>query len=234
MSGLAHYLEDEGLATVIVALIREHIVSMNPPRALWVPFELGRPFGAPGDRGLQARVLNAALALLDQDADEPLLVDFDEEAPFANGDPEWTPPAGLDHGDPLSELDSLIPTWQRARERNGRTTVGISGLTPLEAGEYVARFLGDDPMPNPKGMAPVARARFAIDDLKAIYLEAALADGGHPSTRQLNDWLWQGTRMGELLIDFQHRALTGDDRNLKLIAGGLVPAERTLRYRVDD
>ena len=80
MSGLAHFLEDEGLSTVVVALIREHVVKMSPPRALWVPFEMGRPFATPNDVELQQRVLKAALALLDEPTSEPLLQDFAEES----------------------------------------------------------------------------------------------------------------------------------------------------------
>ena len=147
MSGLAHYFEDEGLATVIVALIREHIVAMRPPRALWVPFELGRPFGAPRDAGLQRRVLLAALNLLDRAAAEPLLADFDEEAPYPHGDPDWQPPGELDDGSALAEARSLLPDWQRARDRNGRSAVGLSGLEPLAAVEFIARHDLDNDQP---------------------------------------------------------------------------------------
>lgn len=230
MSGLAHYLEDEGLATVIVALVREHIVQMRPPRALWVPFELGRPFGAPGDAGLQRRVLQAALALLDNTGATPLLLDFDEEAPFAAGDPGWRFPGELDRGGPVAEAASVMPAWEQACERIGRTTVGISGLEPQAAVEFIERFHGDAPMPNPRGMAPLARARFAIDDIKAFYLEAAMAAGGHPSSRQLQDWFWNETLAGALVREFQEHARTSSDKNLNLIAGSLVPADRTISF----
>lgn len=226
MSGLAHYLEDEGLATVIVALVREHIVSMRPPRALWVPFELGRPFGAPGDAGLQRRVLQAALALLDKTLTAPHLEEFDEEAPV-HDDSTWHFPGTLDNGSVLAEAASIMPIWQLACERLGRSTVGISGLAPEAAVEYIARFYDAEPMPNPKGMAPVSRARFAVDDIKAFYLEAAMAEGGQPSTRQLHEWFWSGTLAGALLREFQQRARVSADKNLKLIASSLVPAERT-------
>lgn len=230
MSGLAHYFEDEGLASVIVALVREHVVKMRPPRALWVPFELGRPFATPHDRQFQGRVLRAALALLDRPAPVPLLVDFDEEAPLAGGDASWQCPARLQDSDVLAEVASLAPAWQRARERSGRTTVGIGGLAPAAAAEYILRYHDDAPMPNPRGMAPVARARFAADDIKAFYLEAALADGGHPSPRQLQDWFWRETLAGALIREFQERARRSRDNNLKLIAGSLVPAERTIDF----
>jgi hypothetical protein len=230
VSGLAHYLEDEGLATVIVALVREHIVSMRPPRALWVPFELGRPFGAPGNADLQRRVLQASLALLDKKVTAPLLEDFNEATLAdggADGDDNWRFPGTPDNSSVLAEAASIVPIWQIARERLGKTTLGISGLTPEAAVEFIDRFHSADPMPNPKGMAPVSRARFSIDDIKAYYFEAALAEGGHPSTQQLHEWFWSGTLAGALLRDFQERARVSDDKNLRLIAGSLVPAERT-------
>ena len=44
----AHYLEEEGLATAGVSLVRENTERLRPPRFLWVPFELGRPFRGTG------------------------------------------------------------------------------------------------------------------------------------------------------------------------------------------
>jgi hypothetical protein len=229
VSGLAHYLEDEGLATVVVALVREHVVSMRPPRALWVPFELGRPFGPPGEAGLQLRVLRTALALLDRPPAGPIVEDFVIQESFpATGD--WRPPAALERASPLAEAASVMPVWQLACNRIGRTTVGISGLAPETAVEFVARYLSPEPLPNPKGMAAVARVRFAIDDVKAFYLEAALAEGGHPSSQQLRDWFWNETLAGNMIREFQDRALASDDANLNRIADSLVPAELSLSY----
>jgi len=228
VSGLAHYFEDAGLATVVVALVREHVVSMRPPRALWVPFELGRPFGPPGEVGLQLRVLRTTLALLERPPGGPLVEDFVAQD-FAPDD-GWRFPAELDCGSVLAEAAAVMPAWQLARERLGKTTVGISGLGPETAVEFVARYLSPDPLPNPKGMAAVARVRFAIDDIKAFYLEAALAQGGHPSSQQLRDWFWSETLAGNMIREFQDRALASADANLNRIAGSLVPAERTFGY----
>jgi len=230
VSGLAHYFEDEGLATVIVALVREHIISMNPPRALWVPFELGRPFGAPNDAGLQCRVLQTALALLDKPATTPLLQDFGEEASNQGGDADWRFPGELDTDGVIAEVFGVLPIWHLAQERNGRTTVGISGLTAESAVEYIERYHSDNPMLNPKGMAPVSRARFAIDDIKAFYFEAAMVAGGHPTSHQLHEWFWNHTLAGRMILDFQDRARNSEDKNLRFIAGSLVPAERTYQY----
>ena len=49
VGALGHYLERGGVPTTQISLIREHTERIRPPRALWVPFELGRPFGVPHD-----------------------------------------------------------------------------------------------------------------------------------------------------------------------------------------
>ena len=62
VGGLAHYFEDEGLSTTQISLIRVHTERIQPPRALWVPFDLGRPIGAPDNPDFQTRVVRAALS----------------------------------------------------------------------------------------------------------------------------------------------------------------------------
>ncbi|MGI9318576.1 MAG: hypothetical protein ACR2QW_14700 [bacterium] len=230
MCGLAHYLEDEGLSTVVVALVREHVVKMSPPRALWVPFEMGRPFATPNDVELQQRVLKAALSLLDEPGSEPILKDFAEEASHLDGDLHWAFPGKLDAESVIAEAGTVLPVWHKAQTRLSRTVVGVSGLSPEAAVEFIDRYHSPDPMPNPKGMAAVSRARFAIDDIKTFYFEAALARGGRPSSYQLNEWFWKQTLAGKMIFDFQETARHADDKNLRLIAGSLVPPERTYEY----
>jgi hypothetical protein len=80
VSAVGRYLEEAGIPTVQISLIREHTAAFNAPRALWVPFMLGRPFGAPGHAPFQKQVLQEALKLLEL-AQEPVLRDFLQEAP---------------------------------------------------------------------------------------------------------------------------------------------------------
>ena len=229
MSGLAHYFEGEGLSTVIVALVREHALAMQPPRSLWVPFELGRPFGAPNNAELQTRVLRAALGLLDQAGPAPLLADFNEDAP--DGDREWAFPSGLNNSNLQAELQDIQPCWQQVHDRNGGSTVGISDLSIEQAIEYVSRFHSDAPMKNPRGMSRIGRARFAIDDIQAYYLEAATVSNRQASAFQLAEWFWEQTLAGEMIREFQEKARTSDDNNLRMISGSLVPAERVNSLR---
>ena len=68
MSALGHYIEEEGIATVAIATVRPQAERTRPPRALWVPFELGRPFAPPSDPAFQKQVILAALRLLEAEA----------------------------------------------------------------------------------------------------------------------------------------------------------------------
>src|SRR5262249_31726274 len=149
VGALAHYLEGDGLPTTQISLVREHTATITPPRALWVPFELGRPLGAPGDTALQTRVLRAALALLEAPS-RPMLVDFPDDAPTA-ADASTPPVCPVSFASPpeaLRETDLLRAALQReiaqlrtwydlAMTRHGRTTVRISRLTPKKIKMFI-------------------------------------------------------------------------------------------------
>ena len=233
MSALGHYIEEEGIATVAIALIRPQAERTRPPRALWVPFELGRPFGPPRDPAFQRRVLLTALQLLEAKTGPVLLADFPEDDPREATDPDWRPPPDLAEADIEAEIAALAAYYASSCAERGRTTVGLSGLTPKAAGAYVAAWLRgpaanktppSSPVPE---LSPVLCLRFAIDDLKAYALEAAIAGGGRPSSRQLGDWLWNQTAIGAAIRELRRRLLTDEDERAKLIAGMfLVPSLR--------
>jgi hypothetical protein len=72
---LAAAIERAGIATTSISLLREVTEVIRPPRALFVPFPLGYPLGAPHDAALQHRAIAAALRLLER-ADVPVLAEF--------------------------------------------------------------------------------------------------------------------------------------------------------------
>ena len=123
MSALAHWLEEEGIATTLIALVRLHAEKVRPPRALWVPFELGRPLGPPNDPAFQRKVLATALRLLDSDGPPGTIVDYDEEDPDAADDPSWVCPELAGARDIASEVAALRVPYDNAVARFGRTTV---------------------------------------------------------------------------------------------------------------
>ena len=72
-------IEREGIATVSISLLSEVVSVLEPPRALFVPFPMGYPLGAPNDLALQHRIISAALDLLDRN-DVPVLEKFEGHA----------------------------------------------------------------------------------------------------------------------------------------------------------
>lgn len=76
VSLIAAAIESRGIATTCIILLREIAEKVRPPRALFVPFPLGYPLGAPHDAELQRKVIAAALALLEREGPGPLLADY--------------------------------------------------------------------------------------------------------------------------------------------------------------
>ena len=226
MSGLGHILEDAGLSTVSISLVREHTERIVPPRALWVPFEFGRPLGVPGDAGFQRRVLIAALNLLEIESG-PVLADYPEDvpgpAPSHDGE-GWVCPVSLqppvaDAGDDvlvsafLTELAELRPWYDIGLERRGQTTFGASGLDIVESGRFLGDFLHDQAPATDRW--PELRAgdvlKIVLMDVKAFYLEAAMARPGPASSRDLEDWFWGGTNGGKMFLALQRACAASDD-----------------------
>jgi hypothetical protein len=236
VSALGHYLEEEGIATVAIALIRPQAENTRPPRALWVPFELGRPIGPPGDPVFQKAVILTALGMLVEGGGPVRIVDFSDDDPREAPDPHWQPPivaTPIPSGREAlaeaveAELRALAPAYAQSCTRRERSTVGLSGLAPAQCGEYLATWLrGERPESPIADMSPGLALRFAIDDLKAFALEAALAPGGKSSSKQLGDWLWNDTALGASFQALRRDILAGDDERLKTVAAFFVPALR--------
>ncbi len=70
-------IEREGISTVSISLLREVTKIIRPPRALFVPYPLGYPLGAPHNATLQHNVIAQALSLLTR-TDVPVLESFQE------------------------------------------------------------------------------------------------------------------------------------------------------------
>ncbi|MFI5395771.1 MAG: hypothetical protein ACHQ9S_09585 [Candidatus Binatia bacterium] len=74
---VAAEIERQGIATVVIQLLREVAERVRPPRAVFVPFRHGHPLGEPNDPALQHAVIAAALRLLeDQSLSPPALADY--------------------------------------------------------------------------------------------------------------------------------------------------------------
>jgi hypothetical protein len=80
VSLVAAEMERQGIATVVIQLLREVAERMGPPRALFVPFRHGYPLDAPNDPPRQHAVIEAALRLLESPGlIPPVLRNFSRE-----------------------------------------------------------------------------------------------------------------------------------------------------------
>ena len=243
MSAIGHYIESEGVPTAGISLVRENTVGMRPPRALWVSFDLGRPFGAPGDAGLQTRVLRALLALLVREDGPVILDDFPEDAPKTAVDdmagmvcPVPLPRVALGDGRGpaaliAAEMAALAPWHALAVERTGRSLVGVTGLPVEAAVAHLAALIdGGTPAPAP-GLSAAQTLRFATEDLRSWYLEAASArPGPRASARAMADWFWGETAAGALVLALQPALATSPDGRLRRLAErALVPRQQQHR-----
>ncbi len=229
-------LEERGFATVAIASVRAQAEKTRPPRALWTSSQLGRPLGEPGDAQFQRRVVLAALGLLERTDGPVVLEDFDEDPPGWRDTPNWRAPTLMRSDDPLAapdawaaafgaELSALLPLWRTAQTRFGRTTVGLSFQAPTAWPAFAARFLAGEAPVVPKLDTPALALRMLSDDIKALYGEAAQAEGPAPSAHQIDEWFWRRTIAGRLLVALRTVAMASENNALKTVGGRFfVPA----------
>ncbi len=240
MCALAHYLERKGIATVVIALVHEHAEAIANPRTLSVPFELGRPLGAPDNPEFQLQVLRAALDLLDRPSG-PVLEEFPDLAPEPADYEGWACPVSLPRPDATSEgsherlvadeVARLLPWWDVAKDRRGRTTVGASGYGIEEAARIVSRYADGGEPEDPGPERKLSRSlKLACDDLMAFYTEAATAQPGGAASHDLADWFWGETAAGKAMLALRERAVGEDDKGMQLV-GNLLILPRSQAHR---
>ena len=236
MSAIGWYLEAQGIATVSISLIREHSVALKAPRALWVPFILGRPLGAPSNLEFQRKVLIDALGLL-QENQWPVIKDFSEEAPedeigFYSETlvcPVSFPTKNLEGSSQtrlLNEIAQLQAWHSLAVQVKGRSTTGITGCTPEELGTFVASWLTDQEIKSIKDLdyPPAATLKLATDELKAFYYESKSMQPGKHSVHSIQDWFWFDTTAGEVFLAIKEKISHFEDTSFKgLSTTSLVP-----------
>ncbi|MGE0699616.1 MAG: hypothetical protein AB7O57_11005 [Hyphomicrobiaceae bacterium] len=214
-----------------IALVREHAERMVPPRALWVSFPLGRPFGAPDDPGLQARVLAAALDLLVSATAHGALVDFPEDAPAMSLEemeglvcPVPLPRPARSHGtDHMTAVAAEVEQLASLAAGRKRSTYGISGLALEDVIAVLAALAAGRPAAAAPGLTLGQTLRFASEDLKTWYLEAvAGSTRAKVSPEPAADWFWGETAAGALLLAIAVAARNHADPDVRRVA------ERTL------
>jgi hypothetical protein len=250
VGALANFIERAGVATTSISLIREQSEMVRPPRALWVPFALGRPLGSADDPEFQKQVIRAALGML-ATATEPTIEDYPIEAPEEAEPGQWACPVNFRVSEDESftarltaEVTRLAPWSSETRAARGRTLFGASGATPDQV-EAVARALGKiadegnvvDPPDEGiewKFTMPLL-VRHLADDLRTFYHEAIASQPGPgaPNHEALTQWIFGEagagrTALGDTLLEIAEH-LTQDHRPASLIVRGWMIPEGHFR-----
>lgn len=246
MGALGHYIEDEGIATTGISLVREHTEGLRPPRFLWVPFELGRPLGAPNQPDFQREVLRKSLLLLESNSGPVLIEDFDEEAPIGedrnNEDVEgWVcpvnfPPPPSDRSERevalLAEIESLSPWYDFSVLKKGGSSVGASRLSAKQIATFFIKFL-DGEVENPQPEISLGNfLKIASEDIKAWYMEAATAQPGYSTSVEIQNWFWGETTAGAIFLDLNGVFEISEDPLLQYMSrSSFVPRNQRFRLK---
>ncbi len=227
---LARVFEEHGIATVTIAMVREHAAKVKPPRALFVPFFFGFALGRPNDADHQHCVLGAAFDLLGK-PEGPVLEDFPEDddpaiMPQASQVEAEAEQATRSAADEVTALRAFYERW--VDNHGGRTAVGLCGI-PQRRFRGVVRFLeacatGDDAADMDERPAGVSRPqfiRYCVDDLKAFYYEARMEQHREADEDSLHRWFWGSTAAGKLVADLAATLNESEDPALKGAAYGL-------------
>lgn len=191
----------------------------------------------PNDAAFQARVLLAALKLLEASSG-PVLEDFPEDA-LVSGDIStvWACPVNLSvEKANLSNTEQLREAFKRemiqlrswydlAVKKRGRTTVGVSGLNLETIGNFISAFLENGIPENPRRDLPLGLVlKLAVDDLKAYYFEAVTAQPGQvlPGSDRLADWFWNETIAAKVLLAVKQSCLNSSDPMLQAVGTKLL------------
>lgn len=200
------------MATITMASMRPVVEKLQPPRALFGNFPLGRPLGKPNDPDFQHDVLARGFAMLDATEgpvleDHPEVIDTETEAMSCTMPPRFDPnlhPA-------IDEINGIRKAWDRSVAKRG-TSVGrvMTADTLPEAINALQAII--DGTPWREANIPGGNTIAMGHDLRTYYEEAALelADGPAPGGRAAENWYFTETEAGRLVLEAR-RALQAQD-----------------------
>jgi hypothetical protein len=225
-------LEEAGLSTVAISLVREHTVAVKPPRAVWVPFPFGLPFGYPGNAVEQQAVLDLAFSTLDEPSG-PVLIDFvrDVSASIEAGAPLQASDVALDRAtadlDLAAEVSQMRRYWEEHYAATGATAVGLTKVPPVRF-RGIVRFLEAfrddqtaDSADRPAGVDRLLFVRLCVEDLRVMYAEARMQTHPHESSPDRQRWLLGSTALGAFLRALRDRMDASEDPQIKAGAFGI-------------
>ncbi len=208
--------------------MREHSEALAPPRALWVPFMLGRPFGVPNDAAFQRKVVLAALQLLERESG-PVLENFLQDAPRQELTPapdDLVCPVSFPRmkaegtlAEKLEDEVAQLQAWHAvASGHRSRTTLGVTGLPVSAIAHYLSTWLTATPPPYRADISPGEALKHACDELKAFYYEAKSVQPGTHGSESLQHWFWLETAGGAVVREIRRIAAASTEPSIKAVA----------------
>ncbi|MGD9142500.1 MAG: hypothetical protein PVG61_01495 [Dehalococcoidia bacterium] len=201
-----------------------------------MPFQLGHPLGAPNVPEFQRKVLMAVLELFKAPSG-PVLEDFPEDEPENNEITVLACPVNFAHSVDedeetdaikvafLREMTAMRPWYDMALSKRQRTTVGAGNIELEKLGEFIYAFLEGKEPENPRDDVPIPNTlKLAIEDLKAYYVEGITAQPGqeNASSQVLQDWFWDETVAGKVLLELKKVCEASEDRMMSFIGGHFI------------
>jgi len=196
-------LESQGLTTLTIGTVPEHIQNTRPPRGLICHFPLGRPLGIPNDADFQLRVLQALFDMLDAKSG-PVLETFDTRLDsIAEEQLVCTLPPRLDPDEhpAVDEARALKSAYERAVAKHGNR-VGVSReISAADVPGAVEAFVRvEQGSPMDEAGIPGVPMRVA-QDIRGYYQTAALELAEHsPGAWAGEDWFYNNTETGKLML----------------------------------
>ena len=214
---------------MLVGFVREHIENLEPPRAMWLDFPMGRPFGKPNDPAYQTGIIRAGLKLFDASSG-PILEDFPDTIPVKDGRMGYAiPPEYVFTVDEIGDVDALVsevqsevealrPAYESACAARGRTTVGASELAIDEFAPFIAEFVkGEKPKSPRKGITAIPLLKLVVEDLNAYYTETRTHRDNIDDFELLGTWFWVECKAGKLIMWLEAVSLESEDKVLRQI-----------------
>jgi hypothetical protein len=115
-----------------------------------------------------------------------------------------------------------------------RTTVGLSGIGLESLGGFIYAFAKNLKPENPrKDIDMPYTVKFAVEDLKAYYIEAITTQPGQEraSGQKLQDWFWDETKAGEVLLELMQACKASPDKLMNTVGHFIVPGNVVRRKR---
>jgi hypothetical protein len=219
---IARVLEERGLSTVSISLVREHTVKVKPPRAVWVPFPFGLAVGHRNDVAEQRAVLDLAFSTLTADRG-PVLLDFtaaerlERAAPLQSSDVEIDAHARTI--DVAGEVETTRGRWSPHAGLSGVPAARFGELARFLAG-YAAGEVADYPA-RPADMPLLQFIRYGIEDLRVMYMETRMSERPGEASDDRQRWLLASTALGVLLRALRDRMDASADPAVRGAAAGI-------------